>query len=377
MSERFKALLSPLNLAGLIVLGAIFWELLDDPEILVYSGFRAPGLLLVALLAAFTALFLLQAAAGPSSGRARWLVLVQAALALALMVLASERSLSILWILVAAQAVRHWSPATAMLAALALNALLYGVYAALWQLSAPLVTTLGNGSFQLFAGITAWYAIAAVRNRDQLAAVNSDLLATRSLLAETARDAERLRLSRELHDVAGHKLTALKLNLAAVVRDPRWAGETQLALCARLADELLADIRGVVQQMRRDEGIDLSQAVRNLAAPFPRPQVQVEIAANARANTIEQAEAVLRTVQEAITNAARHSHAQHLWVVLRRDGDTLQLDIRDDGRSYGPLIAGNGLAGMRERLEALDGGLRIERSDTGGVRLQAWLPVSA
>ena len=377
MSERLKALLSPLNLAGLIVLGAIFWELLDDPEILVYSGFRAPGLLLVALLAAFTALFLLQAAAGPSSWRARSLVLIQAALALALMLMASERALSILWILVAAQAVRHWSPAMALLAALVLNALLYGVYAALWQLSAPLVSTLGNGSFQLFAGITAWYAITAVRNRDQLAAVNSDLLATRSLLAETARDAERLRLSRELHDVAGHKLTALKLNLAAVVRNPRWAGETQLVLCARLADELLADIRGVVQQMRRDEGIDLSQAVSNLAAPFPRPQVQVEIAANARANTIEQAEAVLRTVQEAITNAARHSHAQHLWVVLRRDGDTLQLDIRDDGRGHGPLIAGNGLVGMRERLEALDGGMRIERSDTGGVRLQAWLPVSA
>src|SRR5690606_12300134 len=129
----------------------------------------------------------------------------------------------------------------------------YFVYREVWQVGSPLVSTVMHASFQAFAGLTAWFAIGAERARDALATANADLLATRALLAETARDGERLRLSRELHDVAGHKLTALKLNLAALARDPRLAADPQAALCARLADELLADIRGVVAQMRQGD----------------------------------------------------------------------------------------------------------------------------
>ena len=83
---------------------------------------------------------------------------------------------------------------------------------------------------------------------------------------------------------------------------------------------------------------------------------------------------MLRAVQEGLTNAVRHSHAQNLWVVLRREAGALRLDIRDDGRGAGDLHAGNGLSGMRERLEAVGGGLDIRRTDTGGVHLEAWLP---
>jgi signal transduction histidine kinase len=234
-----------------------------------------------------------------------------------------------------------------------------------------------HASFQGFATLTAWFAMSAERTRDELATTNADLLATRSLLAESARDSERLRLSRELHDVAGHKLTALKLNLAALARDPRLAGDSQVVLCARLADELLADIRGVVAQMRVHDGLDLGEAIALLAGPFPRPRMHLDIAAGARVGSIAQAEAVLRAVQEGLTNAVRHSQAQNLWIVLRRDGDELRLDIRDDGRGHGEVRAGNGLCGMRERLEAVGGGLDVQRTDTGGVHLQAWLPVAA
>ena len=73
----------------------------------------------------------------------------------------------------------------------------------------------------------------------------------------------------------------------------------------------------------------------------------------------------------------RHSQAQNLWVVLRRDDDSLRLDIRDDGRGSGEVRAVNGLSGMRERLESVGGGLDVHRTDTGGVHLQAWLPMPA
>ena len=74
--------------------------------------------------------------------------------------------------------------------------------------------------FQMFATLTAWYAQALRADGEAICSeTNAHLLATRSLLEESARDHERLRLARELHDVAGHKLTALKLNLTALERN--------------------------------------------------------------------------------------------------------------------------------------------------------------
>lgn len=259
----------------------------------------------------------------------------------------------------------------------AANLALYVILALSSDMTSPLVNVLMMASFQLFAIGAAWAMAGAERARDELAQVNAELLATRSLLAESARDQERLRLSRELHDVAGHKLTALKLNLAALARQPQLLGDDRVQLCARLADELLADIRGVVQQLRQDEGLDLGEALHALARPFPRPRLELEILDDARVVTLAQAEAVLRAVQEGLTNAARHSQAHTLWVVLRREGDALLLDIRDDGRGRGELQPGNGLRGMRERFETIGGGLRVERTRTGGVHLQAWLPAAA
>ena len=86
------------------------------------------------------------------------------------------------------------------------------------------------------------------------------------------------------------------------------------------------------------------------------------------------AEAVLRTVQEALTNAARHGQANLLDVRVHRDGAALRVDIEDDGRATLPLREGHGLTGMRERIDALGGSLRIERAATGGVRIEASLP---
>ena len=378
MSERLKSLLSPLNFAAYLAWGAIGWELLFlrwTPT--GWLGAPPPQAVLALMHIGFIALFVVHTCGAWSKASARLLVLGQLALAFGLMLVARNSSLPILLILCVVQVVQVWSPRPAVLMIVSMNVAMYFIYAHVWKLQGPLISTVMHMSFQGFAALTSWFAFSVGRARDELAATNADLLATRSLLAETARDSERLRLSRELHDVAGHKLTALKINLAALARDPRFTGDEQVDLCARLADELLADIRGVVQQMRRDDGFDLGDALHALAAPFPRPQLHLQIAPQARVATLAQAEAVLRAVQESLTNAVRHSQAHHLWVVLDRVGDELKLDIRDDGRSHGTLTAGNGLTGMRERLEAVGGGLNIERTDTGGVRLQAWLPVPA
>lgn len=376
-----KRLFTPLNLAGLLTWAAIGWEVVvlgaGTPP---WRDAPAPASWLAALHLGYLLLFAAVIGHEESPeppGYLRAFVLLQYALVFGLMLLARSSTLPILLILCAVQAIHAWTPRRAALLIVVVNLGLYLIYAYVWRYGSPVVSVLLVACFQAFAASAAWFGISAERARAELAAVNADLLATRSLLTESARDGERLRLSRELHDVAGHKLTALKLNLAALARDPRFAADQQVLLCARLADELLADIRGVVQQMREGEGLELGPAITALATPFPRPRLHLQVDAEARVGSLAQAEAVLRTVQEGLTNAARHSQAGNLWVVLRREGGGLRLDIRDDGRGRGELRPGNGLGGMRERLEDAGGRLDVRRTDTGGVHLQAWLPGAA
>jgi signal transduction histidine kinase len=303
---------------------------------------------------------------------------VQVAIAMALAAIGRAETVPILLVVALAQLAQMLPLAWLALGCLAINAGMYAIYRNLWQAPAPGTAALLHASFQLFAMITGWYAYTAGRSRDALAVANAELMATRSLLAESVRDSERLRLSRELHDVAGHSLTALKLNLRALQRQPALADDAQLALCARLADELLADIRGLVQQMRLHDGVELGELLQRLAAPFPKPKLHLDLEDGLRVPSLEQAEAVLRTVQEALTNAARHGSADNLWLRVHRDGGRLHLEIRDDGRGGaggGELRFGNGLTGMRERLEAIGGGVDAGRGGDGGVRLSAWLPV--
>ncbi|MDZ7789017.1 MAG: sensor histidine kinase [Xanthomonadales bacterium] len=234
---------------------------------------------------------------------------------------------------------------------------------------------LGMVGFQLFAVMVIRYANASERMAEDLKSVNARLLATRSLLGETARDQERLRLSRELHDVAGHKVTALKLNLRGLARklDPEAAAEVDKA--TELADELLQDLRSVVKHLRKTEGIELSESLRELARPFPRPKLELALDEHARVPRADQAEVLLRVVQEALTNAARHGPAENLKVRLQREADRLVLTVEDDGRVAGEIRPGNGLTGMRERLAELEGSLDIARSESGGLKLTATLPL--
>lgn len=242
------------------------------------------------------------------------------------------------------------------------------------------ITWMAYMSFQAFAALVMRYAAKSERMSEQLrqangelAAINAELLGTRSLLDASVRDSERLRISRELHDVAGHKLTAMKLNLKALQRDPAFAASGELALAADLSDELLQDIRAVVQQLRLHDAPPLREALQALAAPFPHLALELHLDESAARISVIEAEAVLRCVQEALTNAVRHSDAGTLSVELeRRDGEW-QLRIHDDGGAQPVIHQGSGLRGMRERLEALGG--TLQWSAVKGMPLLAKWPV--
>jgi len=376
MPVLLRRLLQPMNLAAYAAwagVGFELWGTRPSSTGLLAQAAMEPAQL--ALYLGFMALFVGRELVGriPS---AIVVVAAQAAVALALAALARASTAPILLVIAFAQLAQMLPPRQLALAFVASNLALYCVFRFAWQASWPAMGTLLHASFQLFAIVASWYAVTAERSRDALAAANAELLATRSLLAESARDSERLRLARELHDVAGHSLTALKLNLRALQRQPALANDAQLALCAHLADELLGDIRGLVQQMRLHDGVELGELMRRLGAPFPKPRLHLELEPGLRVPSLEQAEAVLRTVQEALTNAARHGGADNLYLHMHREHDCLRLDIRDDGRGAGGVLRfGNGLTGMRERLRAVGGDVEAQGGAQRGVHLSAWLPL--
>ena len=369
MHPTLRTLLQLPNIAGLCTLLAVGLSLRWMPP--------AEAGLAWTLLGLYTAAFLLHEPAGKRHPRLGDAMLVaMAALALALVWMAprlgTPQVLLVVWTAVVAMV---WPPRIAVPAVLLANVASWAVLEARGH-PGPVTMTLLYGGFHLFAALTAYYAITAERTRDALARVNADLLATRALLADSARDGERLRLARELHDVAGHKLTALTLNLRALSADPALTGREELAVAQRMAGELMGDIRGVVQAIRDNRGLDLGTALHALAAPLPRPRLHLALDDTLRLDDPERAELLLRVVQEALTNAARHGDAGVLRVELQRDAARggMHLQATDDGRARGPLREGNGLAGMRERIEGAGGELQVVPERGGGVRIDVWLP---
>lgn len=367
MKNVIKSILSPLNLAGLMAWAAIGWELATGTHgTSAWVATATPKPVLLGLHGMFMLLFLWP-------NKTRLTVIAQLIIALGLMSIIRASSLPILLIIVMAQVAQLWHTRAAVGIFIATNLFVYCIYAYAWQFTMPLVMTMMYMSFQGFAAMTSWYAFTAEQSRDRLAAINAELIGTRTLLDASARDSERLRISRELHDVAGHKLTALKLNLKVLQRNSQITPCAELQLSADLADELLQEIRAVVQQLRLYDGLPLYEALSALASPFPRLELDLQLSEDCKRISVPEAEVILRCVQEALTNAAKHSNAQHLSVKLQCDGAFWNLDICDDGDKTPEVVNGGGLRGMQERFESLGG--TLSWSAKAGMPLRASWPV--
>jgi len=370
-----RQLIQPLYFAAYVTWLAVLLVLLNTPAGNFLNGERGTALaIMVAFLAAFVTKGL------PTPGRPHWsdypLLAVEGLTVLALCVVWPRNMAPVLSIIFIADCAMLLSAPALIVVGIVLNVALWIIAALSWKLSQPLLFLVAYVGFQLFAALTAWYARRAEKTSSELKQTNAHLLATRSLLEESARDHERLRLARELHDVAGHKLTALKLNLTALERAGENAAPQSIKVASQLATELLDDIRGVVAQIRQHDGLDLRQALTQLIAALPAPRIHLTVADDARVDNVAQAETLLRVVQEALTNIVRHSQAGNAWIELKRDGDVVRLSIRDDGRGIVPLREGFGLGGMRERLALVGGTLEVSQASGGGVALGITAPLA-
>lgn len=229
----------------------------------------------------------------------------------------------------------------------------------------------------LFAFISSFVALRLHSARDELRKVNSELQATQALLAENTRVAERVRIARELHDLVGHHLTALTLNLEVATHLVDGKALEHVQQARSLAKLLLADVREVVSDMRVDDKVDLSAALRALVAGVPQPRVHLDLPATLAMSDPGRAQVLLRCAQELITNSVRHAEAQNLWIRLKLERDGVDMTARDDGRGRDEVEAGNGLKGMSERLKQLGGALDFKSKRGAGFTVHLWLPLEA
>ena len=209
---------------------------------------------------------------------------------------------------------------------------------------------------------------------ERLTTVNAELVATRSLLAEKSRVEERLRIARDLHDTLGHHLVALSIQLDLARRSPNGKGAEHLEQAHSVSQQLLRDVREVVSQTRESTHFDLSRAVRGMAAEQGGLAVHVDFQGAEDLGDTPAAYALLRSMQEIITNANKHSGARNLWIRLEAKADGVELHASDDGRGAPGAVFGNGLTGMRERFEELGGRLNVTATPDRGFDLHAYVP---
>ena len=229
--------------------------------------------------------------------------------------------------------------------------------------------------FQLFALFTTYAALSEAAAKERLAQLNAELRATQELLRESSRMAERVRLARELHDVLGHHLTALSLNLEVASHVAEGRALTQVQTAQTISKTLLGEVRGVVGSMREPLNLDLAGALALLCRDIPTPNVHLAVAPDLLLDDPTRAQVIVRCAQEVITNTVRHADAQNLWLRVEPSPPGITLSAHDDGRGAGTLVYGNGLTGMRERLETLGGRLELDPNPGRGFSLTAMFPI--
>jgi signal transduction histidine kinase len=201
---------------------------------------------------------------------------------------------------------------------------------------------------------------------------------------------ERLRIARDVHDVAAHALASIALQAGVGTRlgarEPQEAQDA-LARIRSASTDALDELRRVLDLMRGENGAELRDPPPTLAdldglvsnASDNGTEVRLQVRGEPRSLPAVLELAAYRIVQESLTNVVRHAGSPTATVTVTYDGTGLELEIRDRGRGV-PVAgepAGHGITGMKERAAAVGGKLEAGPAPQGGFRVWARLPVSA
>lgn len=234
--------------------------------------------------------------------------------------------------------------------------------------------TMAYVAFQLFSLFALRIARTEAQMRCALAEVNTELKIATGLLEINSRAEERLRVSRDLHDLIGHHLTALTLNLEVASHLSDGQAREHIEKSKSLAKLLLSDVRDVVSRLRENEPVDVTAAVESLRHVIGRPVLHIDVE-HIAATSVPTAEAALRAIQEIVTNAVRHSKASNLRLKLTTSDQSLTIEAHDDGVGTDDVQFGNGLRGMHERIEELHGTMEVRSGRGHGFDVLVRLPL--
>lgn len=202
-----------------------------------------------------------------------------------------------------------------------------------------------------------------------------------------AREEERLRIARGMHDELGQLLTALQLELAALAQAVSGPGPDQrIAAMKLLIDESMVAVRRISDDLRPLilDDLGLNAAVESLArSSAGRMGIEVTVRHDEADPPIGPgvATALFRIVQEALTNVARHAHATDVSISLRVEGREVVLRVEDNGVGLPADVLDQarswGLHGLQERVSLCGGSLVLDNAPGSGARITVRLPVDA
>ncbi len=240
------------------------------------------------------------------------------------------------------------------------------------------------------ASIAIQNALAYQRRLETVAELEESSRQLRGLAAnlELAREEERTRISRELHDQLGQALTAMKFDLAWLT-DRLGQKDIDLALKAKAIagqmDTMIKTVRRISAELRPAmlDDLGLSASIEWQARDFEkRTGIACTVAVPAADPPLERTRsvAIFRIFQEALTNVARHAIARHIWVKLTATSGVLMLHIRDDGRGIQAReiqgLHSLGLVGMREHAKRIGGTFDIQGGPGKGTTVTVSLPIN-
>ncbi|MEU5992584.1 sensor histidine kinase [Spirillospora sp. NPDC047418] len=205
--------------------------------------------------------------------------------------------------------------------------------------------------------------------------LHQETYAARDVLARLAVTEERLRFSRDLHDLLGHSLSLIAVKSELAIRmagtDPARAG-AEMADVQRAAREALREVRAAVSGYR---AVELDAELAGVRAVLEAAGVRCEIGDPPGTLPSEVRAVLAWVIREGATNVIKHSEARHCAISITLYGGSVVLEMRNDGVRAGDATDGSGLTGLAERVAVLGGEITAGRHGRGGYLLRAAVPL--
>ncbi|HEX9458344.1 MAG TPA: sensor histidine kinase [Thermoanaerobaculia bacterium] len=364
------------------LVGILTWVIVGIPSVLWEAEYRSlfapPAAMLFGAFIVFIVAFLIGTRPGCTNATRIPMLIVETLAAYACVNLQPTGFQPVLLVIIAAQLGAY--PPRFAIGGIAVNSIVLGLIMGR-NGGSPVIYGMVYFAFSLFALFSMHVAHSEMEARKSLAEANAELRMTTELLEISSRTSERLRIARDLHDLLGHHLTALSLNLEVASHVATGEAKEHIEKSKSIAKHLLADVRDVVSRFRNDEPVDLTASLESLRDVIVAPSLHLDLPHELAVADANIAQVALRTVQEIVTNAVRHSGARNLWLNLSLNkataGRTLSIDARDDGVGSDNVRFGNGLRGLRERVQQAQGTFEVTSTRGRGFSVHVTLPLGA